>query len=175
MVRICIALGGNGHKPPGQKSPRGNSPPGKRPPGQKTPGEKVPSGDIFYCIGSRQLNHSSVLPVFGSLLSSVDVFRSHRRLLSWDLTPDCKFALLYCGVQPARYVLHTRSSAVGRKPRDAAYNLTMLFCIKSGKICLPVELRFISCFDIDLPWMTLNGHLKSRRLYVNFWYFIIFM
>jgi len=43
MVRIRIELGGNGHKPPGQK----------------TPGEKVPSGDIFYCSGSRQLNHSS--------------------------------------------------------------------------------------------------------------------
>ena len=34
-------------------------PPDKSPPGQKTPGEKVPSGDIFYCSGSRQLNHSS--------------------------------------------------------------------------------------------------------------------
>jgi len=48
-VRILIEIGGNGHKPPGQTPP----------PGQKTPGEKVPSGDIFYCSGSRQLNHSS--------------------------------------------------------------------------------------------------------------------
>jgi len=50
----------------------GISPPDKSPPGQKTPRTVlvfvlvfvfvivfVPSGDIFYCSGSRQLNHSS--------------------------------------------------------------------------------------------------------------------
>ena len=58
MVRIRIELGGNGHKPPGQRSP-GQKTPGQKPPGQKTIGEKVPNGDIFYCSGSRQLNHSS--------------------------------------------------------------------------------------------------------------------
>ena len=47
-MRIRIELGGTGI-----------SPPDKNPPGQKTPGEKVLSGDIFYCSGSRQLNHSS--------------------------------------------------------------------------------------------------------------------
>ena len=72
--------------PPGQKSPRPKVPPAKSAYGQKNPGEKVPrakdprtvlvfvlvfvfvlffvivfvpSGDIFYCSGSRQLNHSS--------------------------------------------------------------------------------------------------------------------
>ena len=39
----------------------GISPLEKNPPGQKTPGEKVPSGDIFYCSGSRQLNHSILI------------------------------------------------------------------------------------------------------------------
>jgi len=59
-----------GQKTPGKKSPRAKDPPdkstpgqkslpAKSPPGQKTPGEKGPSGDIFYCSGSRQLNHSS--------------------------------------------------------------------------------------------------------------------
>jgi len=48
----------------------GISPPDKSPPGQKTPRTVlvfvlvfvivlIPSGDIFYCSGSRQLNHSS--------------------------------------------------------------------------------------------------------------------
>ena len=62
----ALNLGGNGHKPP---------PPDKSPPGQKTPWTKAPrtkiptgpghptSGDIFYCSGSRQLNHSSVVVV----------------------------------------------------------------------------------------------------------------
>ena len=57
--------------PPGQNSPRLKVPTGKRPPGKKSPGQKthrtvlvfvivlVPSVDIFYCSGSRQLNHSS--------------------------------------------------------------------------------------------------------------------
>ena len=43
---ICIELGGTGI-----------SPPDKNPPG---PGHPT-SGDIFYCIGSRQLNHSSFI------------------------------------------------------------------------------------------------------------------
>jgi len=51
----------NGHKPPGQKSPQAKDPPDKSTPGQKSPpGPGHPtSGDIFYCSGSRQLNHSS--------------------------------------------------------------------------------------------------------------------
>ena len=52
-----------GQKCPRAKDPRGKSPPGKRPPDKSTPGQKCPghptSGDIFYCSGSRQLNHSS--------------------------------------------------------------------------------------------------------------------
>ena len=54
---------------PRQKSPQPKVPLAKSAPGQKTPGEKAPpppptpghptSGDIFYCSGSRQLNHSS--------------------------------------------------------------------------------------------------------------------
>ena len=60
----ALNLGGTGisppdKSPPGQKTPRTKAPPNKNPPGQKTPREKVPSGDIFYCSGSRQLNHSS--------------------------------------------------------------------------------------------------------------------
>ena len=43
--------------------------PAKSPPGQKTPGEKVPSGDIFYCRGSRQLNHSSFILLRSLILS----------------------------------------------------------------------------------------------------------
>ena len=42
--------------PPDQKSPRPKDPPDKNPPG---PGHPT-SGDIFYCSGSRQLNHSSL-------------------------------------------------------------------------------------------------------------------
>ena len=52
-----------GQKTPGQKHPRTNVPLAKSAPGQKCPRAKDPwgttSGDIFYCSGSRQLNHYS--------------------------------------------------------------------------------------------------------------------
>ena len=55
----ALNLGGTGispadKSPPGQKTRRTKAPPDKNPPGPT-------SGDIFYCSGSRQLNHSSFL------------------------------------------------------------------------------------------------------------------
>jgi len=47
-------------KRPRTKAPPDKNPPGQKSPGQKTSGEKVPNGDIFYCSGSRQFNHSSL-------------------------------------------------------------------------------------------------------------------
>ena len=45
----------------------GITPPDKSPPGQKSPGPGHPtSGDIFYCSGSRQLNHSGLFIVLCS-------------------------------------------------------------------------------------------------------------
>ena len=79
----ALKLGGTGispqdKSPPGQQTPpTGQKPPpltkalpDKNPPAKSPPGQKCPrtkktgsghptSGDIFYCSGSRQLNHSS--------------------------------------------------------------------------------------------------------------------
>ena len=69
----ALNLGGTGISPPdksphGQNTPRTKAPSAKNPPGQKCPRVKDPrgksppgSGDIFYCSGIRQLNHSSCL------------------------------------------------------------------------------------------------------------------
>ena len=52
----ALNLGGTGISPPDKRPP-----PGQKHPGQKSPGPGHPtSGDIFYCSGSRQLNHSSL-------------------------------------------------------------------------------------------------------------------
>jgi len=83
-VRIRIELGGNGHKPPGQKSPQAKDPPDKSTPGQKSPGPGHPtSGDVFYCSGSRQLNHSSsFIPLFLHSFTGYLVVVCFIRLLS---------------------------------------------------------------------------------------------
>jgi len=50
-----------GQKTPGEKSPRAKDPPDKSTPDKNPPGPGHPtSGDLFYCSGSRQLNHSSL-------------------------------------------------------------------------------------------------------------------
>ena len=96
-VRICIEIGGgDGHKPPGQKPSRTKIPQTKSPPGQKTRGEKVPSGDIFYCSGSRQLNHSS-------LRSIISIFFWLRIRSLTSLTFAVVRVVLY-GVPPYRYL-----------------------------------------------------------------------
>jgi len=53
-VRIRIELGGNGHKPPDSFSFRSSFRSRFR-----SSSSSTTSGDIFYCSGSRQLNHSS--------------------------------------------------------------------------------------------------------------------
>jgi len=63
-------------------APRTKVPPGKRPTqtSQMTPEEKVRSSDIFYCSGSRQLNHSSFLfywPDFQLVFQDRPVARSN--------------------------------------------------------------------------------------------------
>ena len=79
--------------PPGQKCPRAKDPPDKITPGQKsgekTPGGKVPNGDIFYCSGSRQLNHSSV-----------------GLKLQVQIPPAIRFVVLYITTE-AIYILYT--------------------------------------------------------------------
>ena len=58
MVRIRIELGGNGHiRPQDSFSYRSSS-------------SYTTSGDIFYCSGSRQLNHSSFQNSFADTLCS---------------------------------------------------------------------------------------------------------
>ena len=96
MVCIRIELGGNGHKPPGQKSPgqktpRTKAPPDKNPPG---PGHST-SGDIFYCSGSRQLNHSS--------LSVVAVIFFINNAVCWTVF-TCFYNVLACCLTYTHYI-----------------------------------------------------------------------
>jgi len=136
MVCIRIELGGNGHKPPGQKSPgqktpRTKAPPDKNPPG---PGHST-SGDIFYCSGSRQLNHSSspmrrlspsVLSVSGFGRCRYDLWFG---ILLWDFVLKCLYEMSAC-----------RKHSRVKWKRLFTQSLTLYGCFNLGKLIIYVRL-----------------------------------